>query len=129
MHRAGVPILAGSDTPNLYAAPGLSLHDELALLVRAGLSPLDALRSATLRPAEFLGATDTLGTVGVGKVADMVILDADPTVNIAASRQIAYVVARGRVYNRAALDSLRARGVAMAAEIARYWVAKRGAEK
>ena len=127
MFRSGVPILAGSDTPNLYAAPGLSLHDELALLVRAGLTPLEALRSATLRPAEFLGATDTLGTVGVGRVSDLVILDADPTVNITATRQIAYVVARGRIFNRVALDSLRARGVAMAGEIERYWVAKRGA--
>ena len=127
MFRSGVPILAGSDTPNLYAAPGLSLHDELALLVRAGLTPLEALRSATLRPAEFLGATDTLGTVGVGRVSDLVILDADPTVNITATRQIAYVVARGRVFDRVALDSLRARGVAMAGEIERYWVAKRGA--
>jgi hypothetical protein len=122
MHRAGVPILAGSDTPNLYAAPGLSLHDELALLVRSGLTPLAALQGATWHVAQYLGATDTLGTIAPGRVADLVVLSADPTVDIANTRRIEMVMARGRLHDTAALAALRARGTAMAAEIQRYWI-------
>jgi len=124
MHRAGVPILAGSDTPNLYAAPGLSLHDELALLVRSGLTPLAALQGATWRVAQYLGATDTLGTVAAGRVADLVVLSADPTLDIGNTRRIEMVMARGRLHDAAALAALRARGTAAAAEIQRYWVAR-----
>lgn len=129
MQRAGVPIMAGSDTPNLYAAPGLSLHDELALLVRAGLSPLQALQSATWRPAQYLAATDTLGSVSAGTVADLVVLDADPTLDIAATRAISYVVSRGRLYDRAALDSMRARGTSMARDIEQFWLMKESGRK
>jgi hypothetical protein len=122
MHRAGVPILAGSDTPNLYAAPGLSLHDELALLVRSGLTPLAALQGATWRVAQYLGATDTLGTVAAGRVADLVVLTADPTLDIGHTRGIEMVMARGTLHDAAALAALRARGTAAAAAIQRYWV-------
>ncbi len=123
MQRAGVPILAASDTPNLYAAPGSSLHDELGLMVRAGLSPLDAIRTATIRPAEFLSATDSLGTVAAGKVADFLVLDADPTADIANTRRIAMVVARGRPFDRRALDAMREQGTAVAREIEAHWIA------
>lgn len=124
MQRAGVPILAASDTPNLYAAPGSSLHDELGLMVRAGLSPLDAIRTATIRPAEFLGATDSLGTVAPGKVADFVVLDADPTLDIANTRRISMVVARGRAFDRRTLDAMREQGTSMAREIEAHWIAR-----
>lgn len=126
MHRANVPILAASDTPNLYAAPGSSLHDELGLMVRAGLSPLDAIRTATIRPAEFLGATDSLGTVAAGKVADFLVLDADPTIDIANTRRIAMVVTRGRALERRTLDAMRDSATALARDIERYWIAKSG---
>ena len=125
MQRAGVPIMAASDAPNLYAAPGLGLHDELGLLVRAGLTPLQALRAATLTPAEYLGATDTLGAVAAGRVADLLVLDADPTLDIANTRRIRAVMARGRLFERRALDSLAALGVARAREVERYWIADR----
>jgi imidazolonepropionase-like amidohydrolase len=107
---AGVPLLAGTDAGALYTYPGSSLHDELAQLVRAGLTPAAALRAATLGPAEFLGATDSLGTVAVGRVADLVLLDADPLTDIKNTRRIAAVVLRGRLFARPALDSLAAAG-------------------
>ncbi|MEO7964133.1 MAG: amidohydrolase family protein, partial [Gemmatimonadaceae bacterium] len=129
MNRKGVPILTASDTPNLFAAPGSSLHDELGLLVRAGLTPLDAIRSATLRPAEFQNATDSLGTVAAGKVADFIVLDDDPTVNIANTRRISLVVSRGRAFDRRALDAMREAGTAMAREIEAYWIAREGKAK
>lgn len=129
MQREGAPLMAASDAPNLYAAPGVGLHDELGLLVRAGLTPLQALRTATLTPAEYLGATDTLGTVAAGRVADLVILDADPLRDIANTRRIAAVMARGRFLDRRALDSLSALGVARAAEVERYWLARQAEER
>jgi imidazolonepropionase-like amidohydrolase len=109
MHRAGVQILAGTDLGNPYLYPGSSLHDELALLVRAGLSPLDALRTATLNPARFLGLSDTFGTVVQGKVADLVLLDGNPLDDIANTQRIYGVVANGRYLARAELDALQRR--------------------
>jgi len=97
MHRAGVKILAGTDTPNPYVYPGASLHDELEWLLKAGLSPLDALRAATIRPAEYLGLADRLGSIAVGKFADLVLLDGDPLVDIANTRRVSTVVVNGRV--------------------------------
>jgi imidazolonepropionase-like amidohydrolase len=106
MKRADVPILAGTDVLNPFCFPGFSLHDELGLLVEAGLSPHAALRAATLSPAMFLGATDSLGTVEKGKRADLVLLDANPLENIGNTRKINAVVLNGRLYDRAAIDSL-----------------------
>ena len=111
MHRAGVKLLAGTDTPNPYCFPGFSLHDELGLMVQAGLTPLEALQTATINPAEFLGLAKTLGTVEEGKIADLVLLDANPLENIANTKRIASVVSYGRVLDRKALDRLLA-GVA-----------------
>ncbi len=116
MYRSGVRILAGSDTGAEYIYPGFSLHDELELLVEAGLSAAAALRAATLGPAEFLGAADSLGTVEPGKVADLVLLDANPLDEIANTKSITGVVANGRYLDRAALDSLLARAEVLAAE-------------
>ena len=106
LHRAGVPMLAGTEAGDLDVLPGVSLHDELALLVQAGLSPLAALRAATLEPARYLSATDSMGTVAVGKVADLVLLDANPLADIANTRRIRAVVVNGRLQDRAALDGL-----------------------
>lgn len=106
MHRAGVPLLAGTDEPGPFVMPGFALHDELALLVRAGLTPAEAIRAATLDPARFLGATDSLGTVARGKIADLVLLDADPLLDVRNTTHIRAVVANGRLLDRAALDAL-----------------------
>lgn len=106
LQAAGVPILAGSDVHNPYVYPGFSLHDELALLVESGLSPLEALRTATINPARFLGIIDSLGTISPGKIADLVMLDADPLVNIANTQRIRAVFLNGRFLDRDALDGL-----------------------
>jgi imidazolonepropionase-like amidohydrolase len=106
MHRAGVKILAGTDVLNPYAFPGFSLHDELALLVEAGLSPMDALKTATLNPAAYLGMSDRLGTIAPGKLADLVLLDANPLDDIAHTKRIAAVVIAGRLLDRRELDAL-----------------------
>jgi len=106
MQQAGVPIMAGTDTPMPGVYPGFSLLEELQLLVDAGFTPLQALRSATLEPARFLGIADTAGSVAVGKRADLVLLDADPSRDIANTRRIRAVVLDGRLLRRADLDAL-----------------------
>ena len=106
MSRAGVPILAGTDTGNPFCFPGFSLHDELALLVIAGLTPVEALRAATLNPAKFLGLDKTLGTIEPGKIADLVLLDANPLEDIRNTQRINAVVTNGRLFDRKALDKL-----------------------
>ena len=98
MHRAGVKILAGTDTPNPWVFPGSGLHDELELLVKAGFTSLDALCSATIGSAEYLGMTNQLGSIAAGKLADLVLLDQDPLSNIANTRTIRAVVLNGRLY-------------------------------
>ncbi len=97
MHRAGVQILAGSDFSDWALVPGVDLHNELALLVEAGLTPMEALQSATLKPARFLGKLDSLGTVEVGKVADLVVLDANPLEDISHTRKIHAVILGGKL--------------------------------
>lgn len=106
LHRAGVPLLGGTDSPLAAGGPGASLAGELAYLVRAGLSPREALRTVTTEPARYLGA-DSLGRVAPGTVADLVILDADPYADIANVRRVFAVVANGRVYDRPAIEALR----------------------
>ncbi|WP_187345149.1 amidohydrolase family protein [Cystobacter ferrugineus] len=96
MHRAGVRVLAGTDSTTPWVFPGFSLHDELALLVQAGLTPLQAIQSATLEPARYLGMQDSLGTVEQGKVADLMVLDANPLDDIRNTTRIHSVVVRGR---------------------------------
>jgi imidazolonepropionase-like amidohydrolase len=107
--RAGVPLLAGSDAGALYTYPGYSLHDELALLVRAGLTPVQAIHAATGAVTEFLGLADSLGTIRVGMAADLLVLTADPVRNIRNTQRIETIIFRGRKYDREGLDSLLAR--------------------
>jgi imidazolonepropionase-like amidohydrolase len=106
LHRAGVPILAGTDMPNPMVVPGISLHDELVLLVEAGLTTLEALQAATSRPAQYFGAADSLGSVSEGKFADLVLLGANPLENIRNTRRIDALVLNGRYLDRGALDRL-----------------------
>jgi hypothetical protein len=107
MHRAGVPFLAGTDTAaGVNILPGFSLHEELEIFVEAGLSPIEALQTATRNPAQFLGRTRDLGTVAKGKLADLLLLDANPLDDIRNTRRIAAVFANGRYLDRAALDKL-----------------------
>lgn len=114
MQRAGVPLLAGSDAGSTGVFAGFGLHDELAVLVAIGLTEAEALRTATLEPARYLAAVDTQGTVDVGKVADLVLLDANPLEDISNTQRIRAVVADGRYFDREALDELLA-GVELAA--------------
>jgi imidazolonepropionase-like amidohydrolase len=107
MHRAGVPLMAGTDTAaGVYVMPGFSLHQELELFVKAGLTPLEALQTATLNPAKFLGRTNDLGTVEKGKLADLVLLDANPLDNISNTQKISAVVLNGRYFSRTDLDAI-----------------------
>ncbi len=107
MQRAGVGLLAGTDAPQAFLAPGASLHDELEALVSdAGLTPLEALRSATVNPAQFFGATDSTGAVRPGYRADFLLLDANPALDIANVRGIRALVLGGRFLDRRVLDGL-----------------------
>jgi hypothetical protein len=109
MQRAGVSLLAGTDTGNPYCFPGFSLHDELALMVIGGLTPSESLRTATLNPAKFLGLEKTLGTIEPGKIADLVLLDADPLADIRNTQKINAVITNGRLFDRKALNDMLAR--------------------
>ena len=94
--RAGGPIAAGSDAANQLLIPGYSLHEEMALLVAAGLTPIDAIGAATRRGAQLLHA-DSLGLVAPGRVADLVVVNGNPAQDISATRRIAWVMIRGRI--------------------------------
>lgn len=107
MRAAGIPFLAGTDTPpGVYIFPGFSLHEELQRFVAAGFTPLEALQTATLNPAKFLGRENELGTIEKGKLADLVLLDANPLDDIRNTQKIAGVVANGRYFSRADLDKM-----------------------
>jgi len=106
MYRAGVPILAGTDVMNPYCFPGFSLHDELAWLVRAGLKPAEALRVATINAAKYVGKDKDFGTIERGKVADLVLLDLNPLMDIHNTTKINLVILGGKVFDRAALDKM-----------------------
>jgi imidazolonepropionase-like amidohydrolase len=109
LHAAGVPFLAGTDTPaGVDVTPGISLHLELQRFVAAGLTPLEALQTATINPARFLAKTSDFGSVETGHVADLVILRANPLEDIANTRTIAGVVADGRYWSQAEIEALRA---------------------
>jgi imidazolonepropionase-like amidohydrolase len=106
MFRAGVPFMAGTDTAaGVHVFPGFSLHQELALFVKAGLTPLQALQTATVNPAKFLGRDD-MGTVDKDKVADLVLLSANPLDNIDNTRKIEAVVLNGRYLSHADLTHM-----------------------
>lgn len=108
MQNAGITILAGSDEAflNTFVYPGLALHQELALYQKAGLSPLQVLQSATINGAEFMGQLNTMGTIDVGKQADIIILNSNPLLDIKSTQDIDAVVNNGQYFNRADLDLL-----------------------
>ena len=115
MHRAGVRLLGGSDSLDRYNFAGTSIHQELRMLVSAGLTPLEALQTATRNPAEFLARVQS-GRISNGYHADLVLLDGDPTKDIANTSKIAAVVLRGRFFAREELDEMlrKARAAAIA---------------
>jgi len=104
MNKKGVKILAGTDFPNPYVFPGFSLHDELSLMVKGGMSTLDALRTATINPAIFMNKKADFGSINVGKLASLVLLNKNPLENIENTKTIETVILRGKVYNKKALD-------------------------
>ena len=107
LHKAGVPFLAGTDTPaGVHIFPGYSLHEELQRFVAAGFTPLEALQTATINPARFFGIEDQLGAVEKGKLADLVLLSANPLDDIANTQKIAGVIVNGRYFYRAELDKM-----------------------
>ena len=112
MQESGVHLLAGTDTPAPDVVPGFGLHEELALLVEAGLTPMQALQAATNSAARFLGKQDDSGTVAAGKYADLVLLDANPLQNIRNTGKIRAVVVGGQYLDRQALDGLLAEEIA-----------------
>jgi imidazolonepropionase-like amidohydrolase len=108
LHAAGVPFLAGTDTPaGVDVTPGISLHLELQRFVAAGFTPLEALQTATINPARFLKRSSDFGSVEAGRIADLVILRANPLDDIANTRAIAGVVAEGRYRSQAEIEALR----------------------
>ena len=106
MAKAGVGMLAGTDSQNPYTFYGFSLHDELGLLVRAGLTPMQALQASTLNAATFFGMEKDLGTIEQGKIADLVLLDANPLDEIGNTKKIDAVVYGGKPYTRDQLDEM-----------------------
>jgi imidazolonepropionase-like amidohydrolase len=109
LNEAGITLLAATDVGVPLQIPGLGLHRELVRLVEAGLTPLKALQAATLNPARVLSLENSLGTVKAGKLADLVLLDANPLEDISNTQRIRAVVADGRLYRRADLDRLLAK--------------------
>lgn len=105
-HRAGVPIMVGSDAPDAFVFPGSAVHDEMGELVAAGLSPAEALRAATWNGAVFLNVSDAYGSVESGKRADLVLLAANPLEDIGNTRRITALFFGGRHFDRSALDQL-----------------------
>jgi imidazolonepropionase-like amidohydrolase len=123
MREAGVRLMAGSDVAVLNIFPGWSLHDELALFVDSiGMPPREALARATRVPAEWLGLADSVGTVEQGKVADLVLLDANPLRDITNTRRIAAVFLRGRLFQQDDLDALLAQVAAARDQGVNDWV-------
>jgi hypothetical protein len=106
LYTSGAPILAGTDTPNPFCIPGFALHDELALLVESGLSPAAALRAATWEPARYFGRESVMGTIEAGKLADLVLLDANPLADIRNTTRISGVVMNGRWLDRTELSGM-----------------------
>ena len=104
--RTKIEMLAGTDTGDPYTIPGATLHDELEQLVAAGMTPHQALKAATIVPARFLEWDEQMGTIEEGKLADLVMLDANPLEDIRNTRKIAAVFARGRYFSRKDLDAL-----------------------
>ena len=106
MHRAGVKMLAATDAVVWYVFPGFSLHDEMELFVKAGLNPMEALQTATRNPTIYLGLSDMVGTVEIGKKADLVLLEANPLENISNTKRINAVIVNGRLFPKVSLEKM-----------------------
>jgi len=106
LHLAGAPIAAGTDTPIGWSIPGYSLHTELEQYVEVGMTPLEALHSATVTPAEFFGLENEMGQIKAGAVADAVLLNANPLEDITATRSVEAVINRGVLLTREQLSQL-----------------------
>ncbi|MEQ8765515.1 MAG: amidohydrolase family protein [Planctomycetota bacterium] len=104
LHEAGAPLLLGTDAPNPYVVPGFSIHDELARLVAAGLSPYEALRAGTAGAAKFLGEEEQFGTIAVGRRADLVLLNENPLEDVASFQKRRGIILRGTWYTESALQ-------------------------
>ena len=116
LNAASVPFLAGTDTPaGVDVTPGISLHLELQRFVAAGFTPLQALQTGTINPARFLGKTSEFGTVQMGRVADLVILRANPLDDIGNTRSIAGVISDGKYWSSSDIEALREKLKAVAA--------------
>jgi imidazolonepropionase-like amidohydrolase len=109
LHDEGAPILLGTDTDNAYVVPGLSAHEELGLLTVAGLSPLEALGAGTSSAATALGLDEEIGTIAVGKRADLLLVEGDPLDDLTRLREPAGVMLDGRWLPRQRLDEILAR--------------------
>jgi len=105
--RRGVPIMLGTDVTDTYVFPGFGVHHELQELTDCGLSNLQALQSATIVPARFCGLENDFGSIEVGKMADLILLDGDPLQDIAHTREIYGVILNGTFYDRGKLDQLK----------------------
>ena len=113
MHEAGMDVLAGTDTGVINLYPGSSLHDELAIFAKdIGMTPAEAIERATRRSARYLRLGDSVGTVERGKIADLILIDADPLLDITNTRRISAVILRGTYHDRAALEKIRAQVLA-----------------
>lgn len=103
--RAGVPILLGSDSPQIFNVPGFSIHRELEAMAEAGLTPFEAIATGTIAPARFYGQDDLWGSIAPGRSADLIVLRDDPLLDIANTRSIDAVLVRGRHLSRRELDA------------------------
>jgi hypothetical protein len=106
--KAGVPLMAGSDSPEWFLVQGIALHDELATFVSAGLSPFAALETATVNPAKYLGIDHRTGTIVAGKEADLILLEKNPLVDIANTKAISGVMTDGEWIDAASIDKIKA---------------------
>jgi hypothetical protein len=106
MNKAGVKILAGTDSGMEYVFPGYSLHDELKLFVESGLTPMEALQTATSNAAECVGRLDSLGTIEEGKIADLILLEENPLLSIENTKKINSVIYNGKYFDRSKLDKI-----------------------
>lgn len=106
INKKGIKIMAGTDCPIFFLTPGFSLHEELAVLVQAGLTPLEAIESATLNPAEYFDLQNELGLIKEGFIADLLLLEANPLDDIKNTKTINSIVKNGKLYGRADLDQM-----------------------
>lgn len=106
IHKAGIPIIAGTDYPNPHCYPGFGIHDEMEWLVKAGLSPAEALKTATFNPAKYLQQSEKNGTIAVNKYANLVLLNKNPLENIRHTKTIEMVFVKGKSFTSAQLQNM-----------------------